>query len=146
MSISMLLLAVILLDNGYGWHTEVRGSIVQYGIASSDDRALRIDCEPNVGLVILGPAGAQLDESRPTEVVFRHRERSLRIRGMTIAMGDGINFTAPVQPDSLPIATLLAGAPLTIENEGASWTVPGEGAPAELGPLVQACRKISSRS
>lgn len=140
-----LLLTLAQAGSGYAWHTAMAGESVQYGVEGSDDRALRIDCEPGRGLVILGPSGGETDENRPTQVTFRHGAQSLRVLGVTVAMGDGINFTAPVQANELPIATLLAGAPLTIEHGEASWTVPGEGAPAVLGPLVEACRAASSR-
>jgi hypothetical protein len=141
----VLLLALAQSAGGYAWHTEMPGETVQYGIAGTDDRALRIDCQPAGGLVILGPSGEETDENRPTQVTFRHGDQSLRVLGVTVAMGDGINFTAPVQANELPITTLLAGAPLTIENGDSSWTVPGEGAAAVLAPLVEACRTAPSR-
>ena len=59
---------------------------------------------------------------------------------MTVFLGDGLNFAAPVLASELPIAALLAGEPLTVEVGEASWTVPGAGAPEVLRPLVEGCR------
>jgi hypothetical protein len=140
--IGALLLSVVLgqVEGGYRWETSMPGESVQYGVAGTDDRALRIDCRPGRGLVILGPAPDAPDENRPVGVVFRRGEASATLLGVTVFMGDGLNFAAPVLASELPIVTLLAGEPLTVEVGEASWVVPGAGAPEVLRPLVEGCR------
>lgn len=124
---------------GHGWHTAVPGEIVQYGVPETDDRALRIDCRAGHGLRILGPSGEQVDENSPTRVTFRRGEASVTLLGVTVQMGDGINFAVPVAAGELPIAALRAGETLTIVNGESTWEVPGAGAAAVVGPLVEAC-------
>ena len=136
-------LALILaaLQGLYSWNAITDGAIVQYGVPQSDDRALRIDCRPDGGLQILGPSGVNTSENMPTQVTFRRGTERITVLGVTIAMGDGLNFAVPVAATELPIATLLAGEPLTIEHGNAIWEVPGTGAPAVLRPLVEACAR-----
>jgi len=125
---------------GYRWATSMPGESVQYGVLGSDDRALRVDCRPGHGLAILGPAADESDENRPVRIVFRRGESSSTLLGVTVFMGDGLNFAVPVLAGELPIATLLAGEPLTVEQGETSWVVPGTGAPEVLRPLVEGCR------
>jgi hypothetical protein len=135
------LIAALAVQGQYSWNVMTEGEIVQYGVPQTDDRALRIDCRPGGGLQILGPSGAELPENTPTRVTFRRGTDSITVLGVTVYMGDGINFAVPVASDELPIAALLAGEPITVVHGDASWEVPGAGAAAVLGPLVEACRR-----
>lgn len=136
----LLLLALAQAEGAYRWETTMPAESVQYGVAGTDDRALRVDCRPGRGLVILGPAADESDENRPVRIVFRRGETSVSLLGVSLFMGDGLNFAVPVLAGELPIQTLLAGEPLTVEVGEASWTVPGTGAPEVLRPLVEGCR------
>jgi len=140
----LLSLALAQAEGGYRWATTVPGESVQYGVAGTDDRALRIDCRAGRGLTILGPAADEPDENRPVRIAFRRGEAAVSLLGVTVFMGDGLNFAVPVAASELPIETLLAGEPLTVEAGEASWVVPGTGAPEVLRPLVEGCR-ISPR-
>lgn len=136
-----LLLALAAAQQGhYAWSTALPGESVQYGVAESDDRALRIDCRPGGRLEILGPSGGQTPENMPTQVTFRRGTNRIRVLGVIVSMGDGLNFAVPVAANELPITALLAGESITIEHGDASWEVPGTDAPAVLRPLVEACR------
>lgn len=137
--LALLALGEIQAENPYRWHTAVPGEIVQYGVPGTDDRALRIDCRAGRGLQILGPSAEQSGENMPTPVTFRRGTNSVRLLGVTVEMGDGLNFAVPVAADELPIATLLAGEPLTVSHGEQIWQVPGEGAAAELALLVASC-------
>lgn len=136
----LLSLAAVQPDGGHSWHIAVPGETVQYGAPGTDDRALRIDCRPGRGLRILGPSAAHGMENVPTRITFRRGANSVTLLGVTVAMGDGINFAVPVAADELPIAALLAGEPLTVVLGDATWEVPGVGAAAVVGPLVEGCR------
>jgi hypothetical protein len=135
-----LLIGALALQPAYSWNVIAPGETVQYGIPQTDDRAIRIDCRPDGRLVILGPSGVDLPENVPTRVTFRRGTEAVTLLGVTAYMGDGMNFEVPVAAGELPIATLLAGAPLTLVHGDSTWEVPGAGAPAVLGPLVEACR------
>lgn len=135
----LLSLALAQGESAYRWETVMPGESVQYGVTGTDDRALRVDCRPRRGLVVLGPAADEADENRPVRVVFRRGETSVSLLGVSVFMGDGLNFAVPVLVGELPIATLLAGEPLIVEVGEARWTVPGTGAPEVLRPLVEGC-------
>ena len=135
----LLSLALAQADSGYRWEASMPGESVQYGVTGTDDRALRVDCRPGRGLVILGPAPDESDENRPVRVVFRRGETAATLLGVSVFMGDGLNFAVPVLAGELPIETLLAGEPLTVEVGEASWVVPGAAAPQVLRPLVEGC-------
>lgn len=138
--IGVLLLSLAQADATYRWDVTVAGDTVQYGVPGTDDRALRIDCRPERGLVIIGPAEGEPDENRPIQIGFRRGETSVTLLGVTVFMGDGLNFAVPVGAGELPITALLAGEPLTVTHGETSWEVPGTGAPEVLRPLVERCR------
>lgn len=135
----LLSLALAQAEGAYRWETSMPGESVQYGVTGTDDRALRVDCRPGRGLVILGPAADEPDENRPVRVTFRRGAASASLLGVSVFMGDGLNFAVPVLAGELPIQALLAGEPLTVEVGEASWVVPGAGAPEVLRPLVEGC-------
>ena len=139
--IAVALFLAAAVQGPYSWSTITDGESVQYGVPQSDDRALRIDCRSEGGLQILGPSGVNTSENMPTQVTFRRGTERITVLGVTIAMGDGLSFAVPVAATELPITTLLAGEPITIEHGDASWEVPGAGAPALLRPLVEACAR-----
>jgi hypothetical protein len=136
-----ILIAATVQEGTYSWHTALPGESVQYGLPETDDRALRIDCRRGAGLQILGPSGIQISENMPTQVTFRRGTDRIVLLGVTVSMGDGLNFAVPVAPEELPIAALLAGEPITIEHGDTIWEIPGAGAPAVLAPLAAACSR-----
>jgi hypothetical protein len=139
-ALALLLAAATAEPDGYRWHTAMTGEIVQYGVPDTDDRALRIDCHEG-RITILGPSAVDLDEDAPTSVSFRISTGEERRDATGVYMGDGMNFAAPVAADDPVLAALMRGEPLRISQGDGSWDVPGDGAAAELGPLIQSCRR-----
>ena len=124
--------------NGYVWHTANENESAQYGIPDSDDRALRLDCEPSGMISIMGPTAAET-EGQKVQVVLQGKTGRRTLPGIVIALGDGNNFSVEVEPTDDAVATLMAGHDLTVGSAGDEWTVPGKGAARALAPVLKTC-------
>lgn len=124
---------------GYVWHTTNDNESAQYGVPDSDDRALRLDCEPSGRISIMGPTAAET-EGQTVQVVLQGRTGRRTAPGVVIALGDGNNFSVEVDPTDDAVATLMAGHDLIVGSAGDEWTVPGKGAARALAPVLKSCQ------
>ena len=123
------------------WRTETAGESVAWGAADGAGNGIRIRCRPGGRLEIRGTAAPDALPGIPTRVTFRRGAENVTLLAVTVEGDSGSLLSIPVAANELPIATLLAGATLTIAIGDESREVPGAGAPAVLGPLVEACRR-----
>ena len=123
----------------YRWHTTNENESAQYGIPDTDDRALRIDCEPSGRLSIMGPTAYDGAPGDRLPVVLQGRAGRSTLTGTVIELGDGYNFFVEIPPADDIVATLLAGQPVTVGSAGDEWTVPAQGAAAALRPVLATC-------
>lgn len=123
----------------YRWHTTNANESAQYGVPDSDDRALRIDCEPSGSLSVMGPTGYDGSAGDRLSVVLQGRAGRRTMTGTVVELGDGYNFFVEVEPTDDLVATLLAGKPVTVGSAGDEWTVPAEGAARALTPVIKTC-------
>jgi hypothetical protein len=131
LAFSLAISAAFQQSSDYVWQNVTPGESVQWGEPGGARRGLRIECRPGGRFQIFGP----------TRVTFRNGGTAVTLLAVAVDTEDGLNFALPVEAGELPIATLLAGATLTISAGDESWAVPGAGAPAVLAPLVEACRR-----
>lgn len=124
---------------GYVWHTTHENESAQYGVPDSDDRALRIDCEPSGKLSIMGPTSADPAGSA-VQVELRGWSGTRHLPGTVVELGDGNNFAVEVEPDDDAISTLMGGADLIVGSVGDLWTIPGKGAAKALAPVIEVCK------
>ncbi len=123
----------------YRWHATNEGESAQYGVPDSDDRALRIDCEPSGSLSVMGPTGYDGAPGDRLPVVLQGRGGRRVMNGSVVELGDGYNFFVEVAPTDDFVATLLAAEPVTVGSAGDEWTVPARGAPEALKPVIASC-------
>jgi hypothetical protein len=107
---------------------------------------LRIDCGEGGRIRIGGPAGVDGPEGAQVMATFGEGAAARTVPAVLAEAGDGVNFSAEIGPDDPVLQTLLAGRSLTVGQGAYSWSVPGEGAAAELRPFIQACRNLSPRA
>jgi hypothetical protein len=137
-----LLLAAELAGSasGYVWNEYIPGRTIAYGVPDTDRRAVRIDCEAREGkphLFLGGPVSGTVGHVMALEITSR---AGLKIfRSWIVDAADGPNFSFQIAASEDLIATLMAGADVRISTQGAVRTIPGQGAAAVLGPLLQAC-------
>ncbi len=124
-------------DNPYRWHTAHENESAQYGVPDSDDRALRLDCEPSGLISIMGPTAAEA--GKPVKVILQGKGGRRTLDGMVVELGDGNNFSVEVEASDDAVATLMAGGDLTVGSAGDEWTVPGKGAAKALAPVLRTC-------
>jgi hypothetical protein len=125
-------------ENGYRWWTTAEQDSAQYGVPESDDRGLRLDCEPSGMISIMGPTAAEPEGSK-VMVTLQGRGGRRTLEGFVVALGDGNNFNVEVEADDDAVATLMAGHDLIVGSAGDEWTVPGKGAARALGPVLKVC-------
>ncbi|WCT73734.1 hypothetical protein PQ455_00435 [Sphingomonas naphthae] len=130
----------------YRWIAYMPGEAIQYGIADTDERALRIDCGARDGLSIAGPSAIDGAEGSRTNVGFGVRRQVRRHSGRLIGLGDGLNFTVDVNYDDPAVAALRAGFPVTVYHGDTAWKVPATNAERVLRPLIRACRSRQART
>ena len=123
------------------WRTVTAGESVQWGAADGTGQGLRIRCRADGRLEMLGPTAPDALPGTPIRVTFHRGEEQVTLLAVTVDGHTGPEFAVPLAARELPIATLLAGATLTIGMGDESFEVPGAGAPAVLAPLVEACRR-----
>lgn len=123
----------------YRWHVTNENESAQYGIPDTDDRALRIDCEPSGALSIMGPTGYGGAPGDKLPVILQGRAGKRTMTGTVIELGDGYNFFVEIAPTDDIVATLVAGGPVTVGSAGDEWTVPAKGAAGALNLVVKAC-------
>lgn len=125
----------------FAWRTLIAGESVAWGAADGSGYGLRIRCRPGGRLEMFGPTAPDARPGIPTRVTFRRGEEEVTLLAVTIDGDSGPEFSIPLAAGELPIATLLAGANLTIGVADESREVPGAAAPEVLAPLVEACRR-----
>jgi hypothetical protein len=139
--LSLALAAAQPPDDASGWRTETAGESVAWGAADGAGNGIRIRCRPGGRLEMFGPATPDALPGTPTRVTFRRGEENVTLLAVTVDGDSGPEFSIPLAAGELPIATLLAGANLTIGVADESREVPGAGAPAVLAPLVESCAR-----
>jgi hypothetical protein len=141
LAFSLAISAAFQQSSDYVWQNVTPGESVQWGEPGGARRGLRIECRPGGRFQIFGPTTIDAMPGVPARVTFRNGGTAVTLLAVAVDTEDGLNFALPVEAGELPIATLLAGATLTISAGDESWAVPGAGAPAVLAPLVEACRR-----
>lgn len=126
------------VDSPYRWWTTAEKDSAQYGVPDSDDRGLRLDCEPSGLISIMGPTAAEPAGSK-VMVTLQGRGGRRTIEGFVVELGDGNNFNVEVERGDDAVATLMAGQDLLVGSAGDEWTVPGKGAARALGPVLRTC-------
>jgi hypothetical protein len=126
-------------DQPYRWHTTPDNESAQFGVPDTDDRALRIDCEPSGQLSIMGPTGFDGAAGDRLPVILQGKAGRRTLTGVVIELGDGLNFFVEVAPTDDVVTTLLAGGPVTVGSAGDEWTVPPRGAARALKPVLKTC-------
>lgn len=132
--------------HSYRWIDYMPGEAIQYGIADTDERALRIDCGRRQGLSIAGPSAIEGTEGMRTIVGFGERRRVRRHAGRLIGLGDGLNFIVDVAYDDPAVGALRSGTPITVYHGDTAWKVPATGAGRVLNPLIRSCRTRQARN
>jgi hypothetical protein len=124
----------------YVWNTYIPGRTVAFGIPDTNHRAARIDCEAREGkphLFLGGPVSGQVGKVMALEITGRAGVKVFR--SWIVDAADGPNFSFQIDGGEDLIQTLMAGGDVRISTQGAVRTLPGEGAAAVLGPLLNAC-------
>jgi hypothetical protein len=125
--------------SAYVWNTYTDTSIA-FGVADTDDRALRIDCEGGKTLVLITPVDPDSAGSDGLVRVIASTDAGMdMLEGGLIELGDGPNVSAPLPRPSDAVAGLMAGGDLTLMLLGEERVIPGAGAAAVLGPLLRTC-------
>jgi hypothetical protein len=129
----------------YSWNTYEPGRSIQFGLADTDDRSLRIDCAAHGRVDIIAPSMSSAAEGAVVRVRFVVAGATETRRGV-LAVGDTPEFVANVPASDPVIQALMRDEPVVVRHAGAVWRVPGKGAQRVLGPLLKACsRKASLR-
>ena len=124
----------------YTWNTIYQGKTVQFGLADTDDRIMRIDCEGGGRLSISVPMANDAQLGSHLWVTFssaNFRER----RKAEVTEGVVPNLSVKVRQDDPAILALLSGHALRVAR-GENWLqAPGKGAGRVLRSLINACHR-----
>ena len=124
----------------YVWNAYIPGRTVAFGLPDTNQRALRIDCEPREGhlhLFLGGPVNAAVGTTTALEITSK---AGIKIfRSWVVQAADGANFSFQIDPDEDFIHTLMEGGSIRISAVGQARTIPGDGAAEVLGPLLKVC-------
>jgi hypothetical protein len=124
-------------EQPYVWHAAGDDSIA-FGLPDSDDRAVRIDCEAG-RMVLMGPVDSESVQGGKVQLMAWGPGGMDMLEATTVELGDGLNFVAPLPRRSDALDGLMKGADMTLMLMGEERTIPGEGAPAVVGPLMKRC-------
>lgn len=128
-------------SSSYRWHATNNNESAQYGVPDSDERALRIDCEPSGSLSVMGPTAYDGAPGDRLPVLLQGRAGRRTLTGKVIELGDGYNFLVEVAPTDDVVTTLLAGKQVTVGSAGDEWTVPAKGAAAAVKLVIATCAR-----
>lgn len=125
------------VEQPYIWHA-AGGDSVAWGVPDTDDRAVRIDCEAG-RMVLMAPVDPEIVEDGRVKVMAWGPGGMDMVEATTVELGDGLNFVAPLPAPSDALDGLMKGEDMTLMLLGEERVIPGEGAPAVLGPLMKRC-------
>jgi hypothetical protein len=129
------------VEDLFRWVEYVPGEQVQYGMEESDERSFWISCL-NGKLEAGGPAGAYALGGPAIEVTLGGPAESKVYKAELIGRGDGTSFSTRIDAQDPIIRALMADQTIGIAFDEYHWEVPGEGAGAVVGPLIQSCLPV----